>query len=299
MRTRRPAARRAARARRPARLPRAAARVRALVAGQDARALHGDDRGGHPALAARQGPRLDDGRVLAAARLDRRAHAARRHARAPGRAHGRDPAADRSRAARRLRLRGARRAHALARLRRAAGRRRHALRRDHGRVRGRLSRARPDGPLEGAAARRSPPSRSASSTGVAVLDLDYPEDSAGRDGHERRDDRRRSARRGAGDGRARAVHAGRARRAARPRRGRHRGARVRPAGGVPTLRAREGACSPPGNPHKLDELRRALPGWEIELVDDQAFPPRPGRRTRRTPAARPCTGAPAHPTTRG
>ncbi len=27
-----------------------------------------------------------------------------------------------------------------------------------------------------------------------------------------------------------------------------------------------------GNPHKLTELRRALPGWEIELVDDRAFP---------------------------
>ena len=31
-----------------------------------------------------------------------------------------------------------------------------------------------------------------------------------------------------------------------------------------------------GNPHKLVELRRALPGWEIELVDDQDFPPETG-----------------------
>jgi XTP/dITP diphosphohydrolase len=31
-----------------------------------------------------------------------------------------------------------------------------------------------------------------------------------------------------------------------------------------------------GNPHKLDELRRALPGWEIELVDETAFPPEDG-----------------------
>ena len=31
-----------------------------------------------------------------------------------------------------------------------------------------------------------------------------------------------------------------------------------------------------GNPHKLTELRRALPGWEIELVDDQAFPAETG-----------------------
>ena len=30
------------------------------------------------------------------------------------------------------------------------------------------------------------------------------------------------------------------------------------------------------NPHKLVELRRALPGWEIELVDDQDFPPEDG-----------------------
>jgi XTP/dITP diphosphohydrolase len=31
-----------------------------------------------------------------------------------------------------------------------------------------------------------------------------------------------------------------------------------------------------GNPHKLVELRRALPGWEIELVDNAAFPPEAG-----------------------
>ena len=31
-----------------------------------------------------------------------------------------------------------------------------------------------------------------------------------------------------------------------------------------------------GNPHKLVELRRALPGWEIELVDDSHFPPETG-----------------------
>ena len=30
------------------------------------------------------------------------------------------------------------------------------------------------------------------------------------------------------------------------------------------------------NPHKLTELRRALPGWEIELVDDDDFPPEDG-----------------------
>jgi len=30
------------------------------------------------------------------------------------------------------------------------------------------------------------------------------------------------------------------------------------------------------NPHKLIELRRALPGWEIELVEDDRFPPEDG-----------------------
>lgn len=31
-----------------------------------------------------------------------------------------------------------------------------------------------------------------------------------------------------------------------------------------------------GNPHKLTELRRALPGWEIDLIDDPVFPPETG-----------------------
>ena len=31
-----------------------------------------------------------------------------------------------------------------------------------------------------------------------------------------------------------------------------------------------------GNPHKLVELRRSLPGWEIELIDNLAFPPETG-----------------------
>ena len=31
-----------------------------------------------------------------------------------------------------------------------------------------------------------------------------------------------------------------------------------------------------GNPHKLVELRRALPRWEIELLDDSDFPPETG-----------------------
>ena len=74
--------------------------VRALGAGEHRRALHGDARGGRAALAAGQGPRLADGRVLAAARLDGRADPARGLARQAGRPHGRDPAADRPRAAR-------------------------------------------------------------------------------------------------------------------------------------------------------------------------------------------------------
>ena len=54
------------------------------------------------ALARGEGAGLDDGRVRAAARVDRRAHAARRLARPAGRAHRRDPAAHRARAPRRL-----------------------------------------------------------------------------------------------------------------------------------------------------------------------------------------------------
>ena len=62
-------------------VPRAAARSRALVAGEDARALHRDGAGRRSALALALRPRLDDGRVLAAAR-PRRASGptARRHA---------------------------------------------------------------------------------------------------------------------------------------------------------------------------------------------------------------------------
>ena len=31
-----------------------------------------------------------------------------------------------------------------------------------------------------------------------------------------------------------------------------------------------------GNPHKLTELRAALPGWELELLDARDFPPEDG-----------------------
>ncbi len=50
------------------------------------------------------------------------------------------------------------------------------------------------------------------------------------------------------------------------------------------------------NPHKLIELRRALPGWEIELVDDAAFPPEIGTtyaENARGKAAHGRTAAPA------
>ena len=67
-----------------------------------------------------------------------------------GRAHRRDPAADRPGAPLGLRLQRARRADALARLRRAPGGRRHPLRCDLGRLRRRPSRARPLRALEGA-----------------------------------------------------------------------------------------------------------------------------------------------------
>ena len=109
-------------------------------------------------------PRLDDGRVLAAPRVDGRAHAARGLARQAGRADGRDPAPDRARASRRHRLREARRANGLARLRRPPGRRRHAVRGDLRRVRRGPERARPLRALARARRSRSQRSRSASST---------------------------------------------------------------------------------------------------------------------------------------
>ena len=70
--------------------------------------------------------------------------------------------------------------------------------------------------------------------GRALCDLDYAEDSQRRGRRQRRDDRRRRPGRGAGDGGADAALAGLARRAAGPRRGRHRA----PAGGAGAGRAR-------------------------------------------------------------
>ena len=67
--------------------------------------------------------------------------------------------------------------------------------------------------------------------GVALLDLDYSEDSTRRGRRQRRDDRRRRPRRGAGHGRAHAALAGLARRAAGARRRRHRAAAGGAGGG--------------------------------------------------------------------
>ena len=150
-------------------------------------------------------------------------------ARAPRRAHGRDPAADRPLAARRRRLRRARREHDLPRLRRPPGRRRHAVRVDHRRVRGAGAgvRAARDGGDARQAARSPARSRAVSAGvvgGVPLLDLDYAEDSKAEvdanvvmtgDGR---------ARRGAGDGRAHAAVARAPRRPARARREGDRGA---------------------------------------------------------------------------
>ena len=102
------------------------------------------------ALAPSLGTGLDDRGVLAPPGLDGRAGGPRGGEGQAGRAHGRDPTADRTGAPLGVRLQRARRAHALARLRRAPGRRRHALRCDLGRLRGRPSRARPLRALEGA-----------------------------------------------------------------------------------------------------------------------------------------------------
>ncbi len=46
--------------------------------------------------------------------------------------------------------------------------------------------------------------------------------------------------------------------------------------------------SPPGNPHKLDELRRVLPAAEIDLLARDDYPPGDGRHVRRE---RPWQGA--------
>ena len=155
----------------------AAARDGALVAGHDPRPLHRERDRERAPLAPPQRPRLGDRRVLAASRLDRRAHRARGGARQPGRPHGRDPAPDRPLDPRRDRLPGTRRAHRPPRLRRAPGRRRHALRGDLRRLR----RARAARSTRFGLSKALVGSVAAVSVGVvggeSLLDLDYSEDS--------------------------------------------------------------------------------------------------------------------------
>ena len=146
------------------RLPRAAARLGALLAGEARRVLcTASIQEGVPRWLYNQGR----GWITASTRCCRRppatAPTARRRAGSRAGAR-RDPAADRPLAPRGRRLRGARRAHALARLRRAPGRRRHALRGDLRRVRRGPPRARPLRAQRRRSPARSPRSRSGSST---------------------------------------------------------------------------------------------------------------------------------------
>ena len=207
---------------------------------RDARHLHRVGGGGRAALAPGQGARVGDRRVRDAARVHRRAQAARRLARAARRSDGRDPAADRSFASRRDRLRGVGRADGLGGLRRARGRRRHPLRCDHRWLRGASDRARephargqarppPAEPVGGGRLLRHRRRRAAARPRL-------PRGLPGRGRHERGDDRRRRPRRGAGHRRAHAALARVARRAARARRLGHRAAPRR------TGRARPGRC---------------------------------------------------------
>ena len=139
--------------------------------------VRGDDRRPRPAAPARQGHRLGDRRVLDAAARHRRADGSRVGQGPDRRPDARDPAPHRALAARRGRPRQARRADDHGRLRRAPGRRRHAHRLDHRRLR--RARRGAHHLRHGAPPRRprSRRSRSASSTGLPYLDLDYSEDS--------------------------------------------------------------------------------------------------------------------------
>ncbi len=197
-----------------------------------------------------------------------------------GRADGRTVEIQRligPRAPLRVRLRGARRAHALARLRRPAGGRRHALRVDHRRVDRRSPRPRPLRALEGA-----------SRLGRGRLGRDrrrragprprLPGGLVGRDGHERRHDRRGGAwsrcRRPPSAIRSRAISSiscSTSRQAA------SRSSTVAQRRRRSTLRAREAPVLASRNENKLRELRRALPEWEIELL---GAPGRAGRGRR-------------------
>ena len=178
MRARRPASDQLRAARDRRRLPRAAARLGALSSQGKTRVLcTASVEEGVPRWLCRPGRgwMTAEYSLLPAStgeRTQREARAGKQEG-----THGRDPAADRARAARGLRLRGARRAHALARLRRPPGRRRHALRGDLGRV-GRGARALDRFGLSKALTG----SVAAVSVGIVdgepLLDLDYAEDSS-------------------------------------------------------------------------------------------------------------------------
>src|SRR5437764_209831 len=163
------------------------------------------------ALDGRPGRRLADGGVRHAAGVDGGAPPARRHARAPRRPHGRDPAPGRAQPACRRRLRRAGRTHRVSGLRRAAGRRRHALCVDHRRLRRSVAGMRghrgrrtagalaPDGLRGGSLVRERRWHGAARPRLRRGLER--------RGGRERRDERRGWPDRGAGDGRANAAFA--------------------------------------------------------------------------------------------
>src|SRR5262245_8337737 len=169
-----------------------------------------------------------------------------------------------------MRLRGARRADALAGLRCAAGRRRHALRVDHRRMDRRTPSARSLRLREGAhGVGRGGLRRDRRRRGRAGPRLRGGLDR--RDGHERRHDRRGRAGRGAGDCRARPVLARASRRFARLRGGRGRAPDGRAARrGRRAARVRLVLAS--RNDNKLRELRAALPGWDVQLLDAAGEP---------------------------
>ena len=198
------------------------------------------------------------------------------------------------------RLRGARRAHRLSRLRRAAGRRRHPLRVDLRRLRrarrGRSTGSASRGP-DGLGRRRV---GRASSTASSLLDLDYSEDSNAdvdlnvvMTGDGRFVEVQATAERVPFD-RAGSTGCSTSRRPgsrSSPRCSRRRsmflaidarglGASV---GGERELRDRRcrhsaamRAALASQNRHKLEELREALPGWEIEPLAADGWPEETG-----------------------
>ena len=193
----------------------------------------------------------------------------------PGRAHRRDPAPDRALAARSGRPRRVRPAQRVRRLRRAGGGRRHALRGDHRRLRGARAGARAtwSSAATSSACRCTARSRAVSCglvSGAAAARPRLPGGLRGRGRHERRDDRRGRAGRGAGDRRRRCrsraprwttCWASRRRASSSctraQRRGRRRPPELLPARGHHSTRSPCASCSPHCNAHKLRELGSA------------------------------------------